>query len=117
MKGDFFRYQAENASGSFRTKAIKDAENSYENAYMLSKSCLSPTHPMRLGLALNFSVFYYEIAKDVRKGFLLAQDAFDEGMTDLDDVQAENYKDANLNLKLLLDNMRLWQEEFDKTRE
>ena len=72
MKGDFQRYQSEFANGAFKTKAIKDAEASYKNAYKLSKSGLAATHPMRLGLALNFSVFYYEIVKDVRKAYQLA---------------------------------------------
>nr|pir protein kinase C inhibitor KCIP-1 isoform epsilon - sheep [Ovis aries] len=49
MKGDYHRYLAEFATGNDRKEA---AENSLV-AY--------PTHPIRLGLALNFSVFYYEI--------------------------------------------------------
>ena len=84
MKGDFYRYQAENALGAQKKDAINNAERAYEDAYELSKGCLSAIHPMRLAIVLNFSVFYYEIAHKVRKAYLLAKEGFDLGMDDLD---------------------------------
>ena len=42
------------------------SENAYKEAYELSKGTMPSTHPIRLGLALNFSVFYYEI-KDAKE--------------------------------------------------
>ncbi|MCL4151686.1 UNVERIFIED_CONTAM: hypothetical protein GTU68_064854 [Idotea baltica] len=57
---------------------------------------LPPTHPIRLGLALNFSVFYYEIA------------AFDDAIAELDTLSEDSYKDSTLIMQLLRDNLTLW---------
>ena len=61
MKGDYYRYIAEYASGEQKNLAAQEALKSYEAADTLAKECLSATHPIRIGLALNYSVFYYEI--------------------------------------------------------
>jgi 14-3-3 protein epsilon len=61
MKGDYYRYIAEYASGGDKTEAAKDAENAYAFAHDLAEKELPSTHPLRLGLALNYSVYYYEI--------------------------------------------------------
>lgn len=47
---------------------------------------LAPTHPIRLGLALNFSVFYYEILNSPDKACHLAKQAFDDAIAELDTV-------------------------------
>ena len=120
MKGDFFRYQAENAEGAQKKDAINNCKKAYRDAYELSKGCLSAIHPMRLGIVLNFSVFHYEITGKVRDAYLLAKEGFDLGMDALDETAQGNqqfYKDSNLNLKCLIDNMQLGQEEFSKTNE
>jgi len=39
---------------------------------------LAPTHPIRLRLALNFSVFYYEIVNSLDRTRNLAKQAVDE---------------------------------------
>merc|ERR1712212_648512 len=59
MKGDYFRYLAEVATGDDRAGVVDDSQKSYQDAFEISKSKMQPTHPIRLGLALNFSVFYY----------------------------------------------------------
>lgn len=45
----------------FLSDIIKDSQNAYQSAFDISKKEMQPTHPIRLGLALNFSVFFYEI--------------------------------------------------------
>ena len=52
---------------------VKNAEDAYEKAFDLSKSSLPPTHPIRLGLALNYSVFFYEIKNDAEKACNMAK--------------------------------------------
>ncbi len=74
---------------------------------------MSPTHPIRLGLALNFSVFIYEIRQNTTKACKMARDAFDEAIAALDDVEDDFYKDATLIMQLLRDNLTLWTEEVE----
>ncbi len=48
---------------------------------MLSASAeLPPTHPIRLGLALNFSVFNYEILNNPERACNVAKTAFDDAI-------------------------------------
>ena len=61
MLGDYFRYIAEYSKDQQQTDAASKAAQNYERAQEKANSSLQSTHPMRLGLALNFSVFYYEI--------------------------------------------------------
>ena len=52
---------------------VEDSQKAYQDAYDISKSKMQPTHPIRLGLALNFSVFYYEILNSPEKACQLAK--------------------------------------------
>jgi len=40
---------------------VGDSQKSYQSALDIAKDQMQPTHPIRLGLALNYSVFFYEI--------------------------------------------------------
>ena len=50
-----------------------DSRKSYQEAFDIAKSKMQPTHPIRLGLALNFSVFYYEILNSPDRACHLAK--------------------------------------------
>ena len=67
---------------------MDDSQKAYQDAFDISKSAMQPTHPIRyctssvpshgpltcrLGLALNFSVFYYEIMSSPDKACQLAK--------------------------------------------
>ncbi|XP_053314813.1 14-3-3 protein theta [Spea bombifrons] len=108
MKGDYYRYLAEVATGADRTAAIEDSQAAYQKAFDISKQDMQPTHPIRLGLALNFSVFYYEILNSPEKACLLAKTAFDEAIAELDTLNEDSYKDSTLIMQLLRDNLTLW---------
>lgn len=112
MKGDYHRYHAEVGSVA-AAEAQKDfALEAYKKASELANASLAPTHPVRLGLALNFSVFYYEILKAPEKGCQLAKQAFDDAVAELDSLDDESYKESTLIMQLLRDNLTLWTEDM-----
>ena len=96
MKGDYHRYLAEFAAGDGRKSASEAAHESYKTASSIASSELAPTHPIRLGLALNFSVFYYEILNSPERACSLAKLAFDDAIAELDTLSEESYKDSTL---------------------
>ncbi|KAJ6445640.1 14-3-3 protein [Purpureocillium lavendulum] len=108
MKGDYHRYLAEFASGEKRKVAATAAHEAYKNATDVAQTDLTPTHPIRLGLALNFSVFYYEILNSPDRACHLAKQAFDDAIAELDSLSEESYRDSTLIMQLLRDNLTLW---------
>jgi 14-3-3 protein epsilon len=109
MKGDYHRYHAEVASSGSEKEAARDA---YSAAWDLAIQSLRNTHPVRLGLALNFSVFYYEILKQPEKGCELAKHAFDDAVENLEQCDEDEYKESTLIMQLLRDNLTLWTEDM-----
>ncbi|XP_035537042.1 14-3-3 protein beta/alpha-like [Morone saxatilis] len=108
MKGDYYRYLAEVSGEEEKKSSIHNSEEAYQNAYDISLKEMAPTHPIRLGLALNFSVFYYEIDNSPEKACNLAKKAFDEAISMLDSFNSDSYKDSTLIMQLLRDNLTLW---------
>ncbi|XP_021665864.2 14-3-3-like protein D isoform X2 [Hevea brasiliensis] len=108
MKGDYYRYLAEFKTGNEKKEAADLSMKAYETATTAAEADLAPTHPIRLGLALNFSVFYYEILNSPERACHLAKQAFDEAISELDNLNEESYKDSTLIMQLLRDNLTLW---------
>ena len=106
-KGDYYRYQAEFSTDADKTEAAEKSLEAYKTASDLAKE-LEPTHAIRLGLALNFSVFYYEILNSPERACRLAKTAFDEAISKLDALEESSYKDSTLIMQLLRDNLTLW---------
>jgi len=108
MTGDYYRYLAE-----FVTDQQYDqkAADMYSKALAIAQKKLTPTHPIRLGLALNYSVCFYEILKDKQKACDLAKTAFDQAISKLDKLDEASYKDSTLIMQLLRDNLTLWTSE------
>lgn len=108
MKGDYYRYLAEVATGDDRNDVIDLSQKAYQDAFDIAKTDMQPTHPIRLGLALNFSVFYYEILNAPDRACSLAKQAFDDAIAELDTLNEDSYKDSTLIMQLLRDNLTLW---------
>lgn len=106
MKGDYYRYLAE-INTDKKEEYISDSEKAYHKAYEAAEKMPS-TDPIRLGLALNFSVFHYEIKNNPMAAKELAKKAFDDAIAAMDTLQEESYKDSTLIMQLLRDNLALW---------
>jgi len=79
----------------------------------VSKSGLAVTHPIRLGLALNYSVFQYEVLGNPEEACKMARAAFEDAIAELDNVAEDSYKDSTLIMQLLRDNLTLWTSDQD----
>jgi len=111
MCGDYYRYLSEFKTDDKEVKA--NAEKYYREAMDVAEANLNETHPTRLGLALNFSVCYYEILKEPEKACDLAKKSFDAAIEKLDTLQDSSYKDSTLIMQLLRDNLTLWTSSQD----
>ncbi|CAM9863311.1 unnamed protein product, partial [Laminaria digitata] len=111
------RYLAEFQSAEDRKTSASDALDAYQSASELANQDLPPTHPIRLGLALNFSVFYYEILNSPERACNLAKAAFDDAIAELDTLSEESYKDSTLIMQLLRDNLTLWTSDQGEAEE
>lgn len=117
MKGDYHRYLAEFATGNDRKEAAEHSLMAYKTASDVANTELPTTHPIRLGLALNFSVFYYEILNSPDRACRLAKAAFDDAIAELDTLSEESYKDSTLIMQLLRDNLTLWTSDMQAEAE
>ncbi|KAL6890134.1 hypothetical protein ACP4OV_008897 [Aristida adscensionis] len=128
MKGDYYRYLAEFSTGTEKKAAADQSLMAYQHAMVVASSELAPAHQIRLGLALNFSVFFYEIMncheRDIRDRSSLpdaafwahacqvAKQAFDEAVAEINSAGEGAYKDSTLMMQLLRDNLTLWMSEL-----
>ena len=111
LKGDYFRYKCEYAVGDQFDDACAKAEKVYKEASEIANKEIPITNSTRLGLALNFSVFYHEIKGDKNQAVVLAKQAFEKSMEVLDDLEKSKAKDTLLIIQLLKENLILWNNE------
>merc|ERR1712048_1409446 len=108
MKADYYRYIAEYKTDEAKKSAAENARKAYEDASSTASSGLAVTHPIRLGLALNYSVFQYEVLGNPDEACKMARTAFEDAIAELDNVAEDSYKDSTLIMQLLRDNLTLW---------
>eukprot|EP01015_Nassula_variabilis_P019130 TRINITY_DN319_c0_g2_i14.p1 TRINITY_DN319_c0_g2~~TRINITY_DN319_c0_g2_i14.p1 ORF type:complete len:247 (-),score=55.21 TRINITY_DN319_c0_g2_i14:114-854(-) len=113
MKGDYWRYIAEYAQGDLLKRATEGAADAYQAASDIANKELKTTHPIRLGLALNYSVFYYEVLNEPTKACNLAKQAFDDAIADIESLDEDQYKDSTTIMQLIRDNLTLWTSEIE----
>ena len=108
MVGDYYRYNAETAQGAKLEEVKGEALKAYNEANGIT---LPPCNPIKLGLALNFSVFHYELMKDPKKASKIAEESLQAALDKIDDLGEENFRDAKSIIELLKENISLWNEE------
>eukprot|EP01129_Flabellula_baltica_P011916 TRINITY_DN5300_c0_g1_i1.p1 TRINITY_DN5300_c0_g1~~TRINITY_DN5300_c0_g1_i1.p1 ORF type:complete len:262 (+),score=63.78 TRINITY_DN5300_c0_g1_i1:90-788(+) len=108
MRGDYYRYFAEYTSGEDQSEYSNMSLQAYTDAKDIAERTLPPTDPVRLGLALNFSVFYYDIRQEPERACELAKAAFDNAVNEVETLGPEEYKQTKAVLQLLSDNLKLW---------
>merc|ERR1719223_1994058 len=84
MKADYYRYIAEFTDGDKKTQAAENARVAYQEASKVAEKDLAVTHPIRLGLALNYSVFQYEVLQNPDEACKMARTAFEDAIAELD---------------------------------
>ena len=108
MVGDYYRYISENAKGQELEKVKQSALKAYNEANVIA---LPPCNPIKLGLALNFSVFHYEVMKNHKAACELADKALQEALDKIDELEEDDFRDAKSIIELLKENLTLWKEE------
>ena len=108
MVGDYYRYISENAKGNQLEQVKQNALKAYNQANEIS---LPPCNPIKLGLALNFSVFHYEVMKNHKAACELADRALQEALDKIDELEEDDFRDAKSIIELLKENLTLWKEE------
>lgn len=108
MVGDYYRYIAETAQDAKLEQVKTEALKAYNEANTIA---LPPCNPIKLGLALNFSVFHYEVMKDHKQACTLADEALQQALEKIDDLGEDDFRDAKSIIELLKENLTLWKEE------
>ena len=113
IKADYYRYHCEFAENDAFEEAKDNAERIYKEAYDLALKDISIYNSIRLGLALNYSVFEYEIMDNKNDAYNIAQKAYDEVMKVVDDLEKDRTSENLLLIQLLKENLNLWNNEME----
>ena len=103
MKADYCRYLAE-----IQRMQVQLVRNAYIQAYDAARATLPPAHPLRTGIALNYSVFHYEIAGNKAGAREIASQAYEEAMAAAKALPADEKEDAMEVINLIAINLKNW---------
>ena len=120
MKGDYFRYLIDFASRDEQQELVEESQKAYHKGYKMAKAELNGLHPLRLGIALNYAVFYHEIMRDITRSCALAKKGIQDANAmmknddDDEDDDEEEHREGKIILQVLRDNFEEWVEEFEE---
>ncbi len=112
VKADHYRYMAEISFGPDLKSHRQNSYKFYKEAF-LSSLMLNPLNTIRLGVALNYSVFFYEVLSNTIQSIMIATSSLNEALKELkmydeESLQDEKLKDALDIIKLVKDNVHHW---------
>eukprot|EP00439_Symbiodinium_sp_Y106_P075408 s497_g14.t4 len=107
MQGDYYRYLAEWNRNESKMAIAEEASNAYQES-LQEAAVLPAAHPVRLGLALNFSVFQHEVLRQTDRAILTATEALSMASDSVNDIPEESRNDSLITMHLLSDNLNLW---------
>ena len=110
MKGDYYRYLCEFKTLNENKNYLDESEKNYKNAIELSQN-ISWVSGIKLGLYLNYSVFFYEVKKDAKKAIQIAKEAIKSAKKYSDKIKEEEDKDAEITVQILKENINYWEED------
>ena len=110
MQGDAMRYQLEvTTDTAARAKLTSDALAAYTQATEgVDDAGLTPTNPVRLGLALNFAVFHHTALKEPKQAIQIARSALGNAVKDLDLMEEDSFAATTRSMRQLSDALRSW---------
>merc|ERR1712166_481948 len=108
------RWSVTTTATLLRTQRVHSSKMSRPTPYnQANVITLPPCNPIKLGLALNFSVFHYEVMKNHKIACELADKALQEALDKIDELEEDDFRDAKSIIELLKENLTLWREEED----
>jgi len=110
MVGDYFRYAAESSLANKLEEVKNGALEGYNLASGFAQK-LNACNSIRLGLALNYSVFYYEVMDDKAKAMVIGESALTDALDNIDEVDEKTFREAKSIIELLKENLSLWKED------
>jgi 14-3-3 protein epsilon len=114
MKADYYRYicESDKESADFETYSGQ-ATAAYETALEVARNDFASTSPSYLGLALNYSVFLYDIVQHQNDAIAFAEKVYTETVDLVDTVDDATYSDTAVILQLLRENYTGWKQHRD----
>ena len=114
IKADYIRYIIELTTKDKeeeRNILIENADKSYKIGLNCCES-LNDLNIAKVGLILNYSVFLYEIMRDYKNAYILANNTYQKTMKIMNEENHDlfNNKEINKMLKLLKENIDIWAE-------
>lgn len=109
MLGDYNRYKALVTKGEERLGFNEAAKKSYGEAIQAARDLID-TNPIKLGIFLNYSIFYYENEEDPNTAIAIAEKTLkkaEEGLKEYDDGDEET-RDVQSIIEILSNNLSAW---------